>query len=170
MKAPAVRDIIDATLRREGFGEFTNHPLDRGGATKWGITLRTLRTRKSDATADDVRALTEEDARQIYLESYVQGPGFDRVPSPELQALLVDFGVVAGPGRAVKALQVALGANADGVFGSETLTLLRLGNLEGVYAAVLRQYFAHFSNVVTNNPSQLVFLRGWINRANEFVR
>lgn len=175
-----MREVIDGVLRREGFGEFTNHPADKGGATKYGVTLATLRSRKPGATIDDVRALTEEEARRIYLEDFVQRPGFDRVEEP-LRALLVDFGVTSGPSRAIRALQLAVGSHPDGNMGPNTLDSVRRADQASVYASVLRQYFGHFVNVVLNDPdviafrharpnSQLRFLRGWVNRSCEFVR
>lgn len=169
MKA-SVRDIIDATLRREGFGEFTNRAEDRGGPTKWGITLNTYRRFRENATIDDLRALTEEQARDIYWQDYVERPGFDRIVHPELRALMVDFGVTSGTVTAIKALQRALNVQADGINGVETRKALAGVDGDLVYASVLRQYFSHFAAIVVKDPSQLVWLRGWINRANEFIR
>lgn len=166
----SVRDIIDATLRREGFGEFTNRAEDKGGPTKWGITLNTYRRFKANASVDDLRALTEEQARDIYWQDYVERPGFDRIVHQGLRALMVDFGVTSGTFTAIKALQQALGVTPDGINGVETRKALAGTDSDRVYVSVLRQYFSHFATIAVNNPSQLVWLRGWINRANEFIR
>lgn len=180
MKAPTVDDIINEVLRREGHGAFTNRAADRGGPTRWGVSLKTLQSRKAGATIDDVRALTEDEARRIYLEDYVQRPGFDRLPEP-LRSLLVDFGVTSGPARAIKALQLAVGAHPDGVIGFDTRTRLSARDSASVYASVLRQYLGHFVSVALNDDeveafrkahpnTQLENLRGWWNRAAEFIR
>lgn len=179
MKEPTVWEIIDDILRREG-SEFTNRAADRGGPTRWGITLETLQRRKPNATADDVRALSEREARLIYLEDYVERPGFNSLPDP-LRPLMVDFGVTSGPRRAVKALQGAVGASMDGILGPETRALVDKFDAKVLYASVLRQYFSHFVSVVLNDnevddfiaghpKTQLRNLRGWVNRANEFIR
>lgn len=179
MKEPTVWEIIDDILRREG-SAYTNRAADRGGPTKFGITLGTYRRRKPGATADDVAALTEREARQIYIEDYVESPGFGSVPDP-LRPLLVDFGVTSGPTRAIKALQLAVGADADGVLGPETRRRMATISINLLYASVLRQYLDHFVSVALNDPAvkafreanpntQLANLRGWTNRIAEFIR
>jgi lysozyme family protein len=65
----AIDTILDEIIRREG--GYVNHPADRGGPTKYGITAQTLgRWRKLDrpATATEVKALTETEARAIYRQ------------------------------------------------------------------------------------------------------
>jgi lysozyme family protein len=179
VKEPTVWEIIDDVIRREG-PNYTNRAADRGGPTKFGITLKTLQSRKPGATADDVRALTEREARQIYIDDYVERPGFNSLPDP-LRPLLVDFGVTSGPGRAIRALQIAVGSTADGIMGPDTRQKLATYDSKDVYASVLRQYIGHFVSVVLNDKKILAFrkdhddtqienLRGWLNRASEFIR
>lgn len=59
-----------------------------------------------DATATDVRRLTEADARAIYKFSYVVEPGFDVLPSP-LDDAVIDAGVLSSQGTAARWLQDA---------------------------------------------------------------
>lgn len=171
--------IINSILVREG-SAYTDRPSDRGGPTKYGITLKTLRHSRPSATAADVQNLTEHEAREIYEQDYIVIPHFDRLPTV-LRPLLVDFGVTSGPGTASRALQTAIGAERDGLIGEDTLALLAKANVDLVYASVLRQYHAHFVSVVLADPhvsafrvaspdTQLENLRGWLNRAGEFIR
>jgi len=102
--------ILDEIIRREG--GYVNHPADRGGPTKFGITAQTLgawRKLGRAATAAEVQALTENEARAIYRQQYITGPGLDVITHPGLLHLLVDSGVHSGPKRAVQWLQSALG-------------------------------------------------------------
>jgi lysozyme family protein len=165
----SAREIIDEILRREG-STYTDHPQDNGGPTRWGITLGTLQRSQPGATADDVRNLQEHVARAIYESEYILNPGFDRVPDPWLRGLLVDFGVTSGPERAIEALQRSVGVTEDGILGPATKAALLNLPPTTVYARVLREYFKHFANVVATNPTQIRWLRGWINRACEFIR
>jgi lysozyme family protein len=105
-----VESIIDDIIRREG--GFVNHPNDRGGPTKYGITAKTLgswRQLGRVATRSEVAALIKAEAREIYRQRYIVAPGFDAITHAALQALLVDAGVHSGPRRAVRWLQEALG-------------------------------------------------------------
>jgi len=102
--------ILDEIIRREG--GYVNHQADRGGPTKFGITAQTLgawRKLGRPATASEVQALTKDEARAIYRQQYITGPGLDVITHPGLLRLLVDSGVHSGPKRAVQWLQSALG-------------------------------------------------------------
>lgn len=160
--------IIDDLIEREG-RKFTDHPSDRGRATKYGITLATLREERGPlVTTADVAKLTESEARDIYRRRYIRRPGFDLVKDDRLRALLVDFGVNSGPKRAVIALQRAIGADPDGRFGAETMKRLEGRDGPRTYAEVLRARLQLYVNIVLSDHSQLVFLRGWTNRLGEF--
>jgi lysozyme family protein len=106
---------IARVIEREGGGVYTNRPSDRGGPTRWGVTLATLEhVLGRPCTADDVRRLTATDAIQIYREEFVLRPGFDRIPDPLLREQVIDFGVVSGPARAVRWLQRVMGTPVTG--------------------------------------------------------
>lgn len=125
----ALNTLIDGILKREGWPKYTDHPADRGGPTKGGITLRTLTAwRGRPCTAADVAALTEEEVRAIYRRQYVEQPGFDRITDPALRELVVDAGVLHGQPTAALWLQRAVNAAAgralvavDGKAGPQTM-------------------------------------------------
>ena len=162
-------EILDDLIRREG-STFTDHPADRGHGTKYGITLATLREERGPAmTAADVATLTEQEAREIYRRRYIRRPGFDMVTDDRLRALLIDYGVNSGPKRAVIALQRAIGADPDGTFGADTLKRLEGKDGARTHAEVLRSRLRLYVDIVLADHSQLVFLRGWMNRLGEFL-
>lgn len=93
-----IKTMLDGIIKSEG--GYVNHPNDRGGATKYGITIATLRSWRGKAvTNTDVQNLTVEEARDIYFNRYVKAPGFLAVF--ELDAKvgyeLIDAGVLSGP-------------------------------------------------------------------------
>lgn len=164
-------DIVDAILKYEG--GFTNDPVDHGGATNFGITAADLgRWRKlgRNATVEEVRAMTVTEARAIYEQWYIADAGFGAVSDTVLRWILVDSGVLHGTRTSVKWLQQVLGVTVDGVMGSQTTTALagkdsgRVGR--GVLALRIRRYAA----IVKNEPSQMRFLEGWINRATSILQ
>lgn len=165
-----VESIIDDIIRREG--GYVNHPADRGGPTKYGITAQTLgnwRHLARAATNNEVAELTESEARAIYRQQYIIEPGFDKITNPELMALLVDSGVHSGPKQAVKWLQIALGVSSDGVIGPNTRAVMAAADQDLLYIKVLGARLRHLGRLITSDPKQSVFAAGWMNRMAEFV-
>lgn len=114
-----VSEIITGIFDREGRG-YTNNPNDKGGPTKFGITLATLAAyRRKQVTATDVSNLKEFEAREIYQDLYVNRPGFDRILSIDFDVgiELIDTGVNMGVDVAGTFLQRVLNVfNARGRF------------------------------------------------------
>jgi lysozyme family protein len=121
-------DIITGVMKAEGWDKYTNRPNDRGGPTKWGITLKAWSEwRGRECTADDVKEITEPQAREFYEMEYILAPRFNHLP--ELLAdLVIDCGVNHGPHRASKWVQKAVGAKQDGVIGPNTLLAVKDAN------------------------------------------
>ncbi|HHT0302118.1 TPA: glycoside hydrolase family 108 protein [Raoultella planticola] len=97
------KDIIfDEILGKEG--GYVNHPDDKGGPTKWGITQKTAR---AHGYLGDMRDLTRTQALEILEADYWYGPRFDQVSalSPDIAAELCDTGVNMGPAVATTMLQ-----------------------------------------------------------------
>lgn len=157
-----VDKIIDDILRREG--GLVNHKDDKGGRTNFGIAERS----HPDAWADG--EVSEAEAREIYLQKYVRGPGFDRITDPHLMAQLVDFGVNSGPSIAIQKLQGILGVKADGVLGPRTLSALAARDVREVNNALVSERVKMIGRICVKNPSQLAFLNGWLNRCFEFLK
>ncbi|MFW6021779.1 MAG: glycoside hydrolase family 108 protein, partial [Guyparkeria sp.] len=162
-------DIIDKIIEREG--GYVDHPADRGGCTNYGITLATLRRMRGDDSTDcdDVAALTEDEAREIYAEQYIDEPGFSHVKDQRLFGLLVDSGVQHGPSRAVKWLQDAAGVTADGVYGPVTTRAVNEADPRGLYRRVLARRAEHYGKTIALDPTQSAFAVGWMRRIGEFV-
>ena len=166
----AIDAILDKIIRREG--GYVHHQADRGGPTKYGITAQTLgdwRRLGRPATAAEVQALTEAEARAIYRQQYITGPGFDAITYPPLLHLLADSAVHSGPKRAVQWLQTALGVTADGVIGPQTRAALAAADPGVLYGKVLGQRLRHLGRLITRDPKQAAFAAGWLNRLAEFV-
>ena len=124
MTATNLARVLDALIFPNE-GGYVNHPLDPGGPTNLGITQATLAAHRGRAVSiADVKALTKEEAREIYRASYAKPVRFDDLPSG-LDAAVLDFAVNAGPARAVKTLQDVVGSAQDGVMGAITLAAVR---------------------------------------------
>jgi len=107
--------VLPQLKAREGGAKFTNHPSDRGGPTKYGITAAKLgewRRLGRAATADEVRNLTEAEADDIYTADFWVRPGYAAVAvlSERIAEELLDTGVNMGTGIPGKWLQRSLNA------------------------------------------------------------
>lgn len=116
--AAAVAELLDIE------GGFVDDPADRGGATKYGISLRFLKAEGAfdddgDGVADfdldmdgdidgrDIRKLTRGDAIFLYLKKFWLPIGADQLPRPLGEAVF-DQAVNGGAAAAKKLLQRAI--------------------------------------------------------------
>lgn len=171
----SVEHIIEEIIRREG--GYVNHPNDRGGPTKYGVTQKTLsRYLDRPATIEEVKNMTEETAYEIYERDYYDGPRINTLPW-SVQPIMTDAAVLYGPRRAIKFAQQIINeagfgpCSVDGVLGPITRRMVTKSVDEmGSYFinAYVEERIEFCERIVDSNPSQGVFLRGWKNRANEF--
>ena len=144
--------ILDALLAREG-SEYTDRPNDRGGPTKYGITLATLSAwRGHPVTPEDVRDLTEGEARAIYRERYIDGPRFREIRDPLLREWVIDMGVNHGTTRASEWLQEAIGGvTVDGRVGAFTLGALAQRDPVAVLLRMVARRVEFYGEILSRN-------------------
>ena len=182
----SVTDIAMEIVAREG--GYVNDPDDPGGATKYGVTIHTMRRLGLDLTGDgqvddaDVQVLTKARAVTIFVEHYFRAPGIDRLPAP-LHASVFDMYVNAGA-QAVKILQrllcdMRLPVTVDGVIGPQTIAAAQKAlaaapdHLVDAYGIARRNYYYDLADRRANSRK---YARrrdggkgGWITRAEEFI-
>jgi lysozyme family protein len=171
---------IEDIIEREG--GYIDHPADKGGPTKYGITIPTLRyywqsigaVNFPDAT--DIKELEKETAKKIYKALYVVGPNFDAIPSVLLQEQVIDAGVNHGVGLAGKLLQEALndlGAvlKVDGIVGPKTITTLNVfaAKTPIIILKFIGKRLRFYASILKSSPGQRVFAAGWFNRMAEMI-
>ncbi|SFQ29931.1 Predicted Peptidoglycan domain-containing protein [Roseivivax halotolerans] len=181
-----VRRIAEEIVAREG--GYVNDPDDPGGATKYGVTLHTMRRLGRDLDGDgrvgvsDVKALSRAEATEIFLQHYFHAPGIANLPEP-LQASVFDMQVNAGS-NAIKILQRLLcemgwRVAVDGALGPETCGAAREAHDQAgayfvdAYGIARRNYYFALAD---RRPASRKYARtraggkgGWISRAEEFI-
>ena len=169
--------LIEELIDREG--GFVDHPADRGGATRWGITEAVAR---AAGYAGAMAAMPRGVAAGIYRRSYWERPGYAGVAerAPKLAAELFDTGVNMGPAVASGFLQRALNAlnrggrdypdvAADGRIGPRTLAALdgylavrgRAGE-RVLLKAVEAMQGERYLRLAEARPANEAFLYGWL--------
>lgn len=136
---------ITKVLKSEG--GYVNHPNDKGGPTNFGITFKTYSDyRKSiSLPIKSVRDIEYPgEVHKIYKLNY-----WDKVITPDMDGkyafCLFDLAVNSGVSRAKKYHSIAK------------------GDVDKLIA--MRRDF--YNRIVKNDPTQKVFLKGWMNRINE---
>jgi lysozyme family protein len=172
-----VETLIDEVIGREG--GYSNHPADRGGATRWGVTEAVAR---AHGWAGDMRNYPRDDAVAVYRRLYWLRPGFDRVArhAPRVAAELFDTGINMGPEVAVGFLQRVLNAlnreaadypdiPADSRIGERTIAALaafigrRGPEGEKVLLKALEALQGErYLRLAEQRPANEAFLYGWL--------
>lgn len=173
----AIDRLIDEIIAREG--GYSDHPADRGGATRWGITEAVAR---AHGFTGEMRRLPREAAAAIYRRAYWHAPAFDRVSerAPLVAEEVFDTGVNMGPQVATRFLQRALTALnrngrdypdiiVDGRVGPATLAALdsylatRGPAGEHVLLKVIEaQQGERYLTLAESRPANEAFLYGWL--------
>lgn len=160
--------IQEVVLPNEG--GFVNNPADAGGPTNWGITMREYQAWKGRAVSvADIANMPQADAVSIYLVRYIKAPGFDGVQSLQLRTVLVDSAVLFGPRRPIQWLQTMLGVGVDGVMGSATLGAANASDARKLANGLACNRISFHVQRCVEDQSQLQFLKGWTDRAMEFI-
>lgn len=173
----SIEQLIAELIEREG--EYSNHPADKGGPTRWGVTEQVAR---AYGYTGDMKVLPKVTAVEIYRRRYWTDVRFDQVAAvyPTIGAELFDTGINMGQAVAAAMLQRALnllnaGASlwpdikVDGQIGPITIAGLnsykqRRGVAgEAVLLAVLDGFqVGRYADITEAHPANEVFFYGWI--------
>ncbi|MEO1676795.1 MAG: holin-associated N-acetylmuramidase [Pseudomonadota bacterium] len=181
-----VETLAKEIVAREG--GYVNDPDDPGGATKYGVTIGTMRGLGMDLNGDgrvttsDVRALSKDQAAEVFLEHYFARPRISALPQV-LQPSVFDMYVNAGA-NAVRILQRLLNEMGediavDGAIGPKTIAAAKAAtsraphHIADAYGIARRNYYYSLAD---RRPSSRKYARrrdggkgGWITRAEEFI-
>jgi lysozyme family protein len=162
-------DAIKPVLEAEG--GYINHPNDRGGATNFGITRATLANwLKKPVSDQDVKNLTQKEAEDIYKANYWNPIKGDEIKSQTVANILFDQAVNRGPSAAVKAMQKVLKVGQDGVVGPATLKAMNDKDDKKLALEYVMDAQINYARIVKRNPSQAVFIEGWLNRTHKLLK
>lgn len=147
---------------------FTEDPIDLGGATKFGITKRTLEDfRGHPVSVQEVADLTESEAIDIGVAIFAVESGLAGIIDARLRLACLDYAFHAGWVPAIRALQTAVGESVDGVCGPLTLKAANLQRIPQLTAqAICTTREQKLLAFIRKLPSQAKFALGWWSRVN----
>lgn len=151
-------------------GGFVDDKSDEGGATNFGVSLRFYRKRiNPDATADDIKRLTIDDASKIYKQYFWDKQPFEQINDQQLCNRLFDLAVNCGSAYAVGMLQKAVNKLftpklvVDGQLGPKSINAINRLVPTDLYFNLIEQAKAHYEDLANQGQNHR-FLHGWLNR------
>lgn len=154
-------------------GGFVNDPIDAGGATNKGVTIATWRAcgydkdGDGDIDVDDMRLLTVADATMVLKRYYWDRWQADRIENQSVADILVDW-VWASGVHGIKIPQRILGVSVDGKVGNQTIAAVNAAEPSELFKKIWLARKDFLNGIVQRNPSQKRFIKGWLNRLNDF--
>lgn len=145
---------FDALLGHEG--GYSDHPDDPGGKTRYGITEAVARRA---GYRGDMRELPLDLAKRIALEEYWRPAGCDEWPDA-IRFDVFDVAYNSGVATAIKMVQRAAFAEADGVIGPKTRVAVKAIDPLRLYARISGARLQY----LTDLPTWPTFGKGWARR------
>lgn len=146
---------------------YSDHPNDRGGETKYGISKRAH-------SHLDIPNLTLDQAADIYFKDYWMAARCPSINSTAIRLELFDSAVLHGVQRAIRFLQAACNRlrvtpneelEVDGKLGPATMTAINRWRYPMSLVMVQNlEQAAFIHHLIDEDPTQAVNYRGWLKR------
>ncbi|MDE6734824.1 MAG: hypothetical protein K2J64_05090 [Desulfovibrio sp.] len=174
-------------------GGLSDHPADRGGLTAYGATIGFVQEIAATASGKNflqaigvalpvtkavMQQLRPEQAAAMFRHEFWDTLRLDELPFRHV-ALLYDAAVNSGRKQAVKLSQRGYnrcvgpqGArlDEDGILGPLTRKALQNTDTDAVVRAIIEARRDLYRAIVERTPVQRVFLKGWLNRADDLEK
>lgn len=148
--------------------KYTNNKKDKGGPTKYGITLATWRRVGYDKNGDgvlneeDVKLLTKDDFHRVFKQNFWNACKADKIQDQSVANMLVDFAYNSGVKRAATYLQLTLGITADGIIGNKTLFAINKSNGKRLFERFKKTREDYLKSIAKGEQKD--YLDGWLRR------
>jgi lysozyme family protein len=178
--ASALDYVLGNECNPHNIDEVTSNPNDAGGLTKYGVSLRFIRSLEIEklhsygiysTEVDDIINLTMEQAINIYKGEFWDSAQFQYILNQDNCNYIFDMAVNMGLAPAIKCAQRSCWSvmkkraiiEDDGILGDQTIAVI---NTCGIYLlpAMRSERAGYYKLLVEHNPSQASNLQGWLNR------
>ena len=176
---------IETVLRHEG--GFVNDPVDPGGATNWGISLRYLKARgdligdgwddgdlNKDGKVDiiDIKMMTREQAIWLYRTGFWDRHGYENITDYYVAEKAFDMGVNMGTVQAGRLVQRAANhfgkrLTVDGILGPMSIAAINSIEPRFLLREIRFNHINFYLTLIERRPELGRFRNGWLRRASE---
>jgi lysozyme family protein len=164
-------NAVNIVLKLEGKG-LSDHPMDKGGKTRYGITQSVYDGYRDKAHLphQNVDLISLNEVKYIYKNSYYYKVNANEM-SPKLATVMLDTAINLGYGNAYVIIQRALGIVDTGAEASHwgELTDYSFNNLsvsqeDELAKRIIFERMRSRYNIVSKDKTQASFLNGWLGR------
>ena len=149
-------------------GGYSDHPEDRGSHTMMGVTLSTYQQYcGKEKTIKDLRNMSFGTWEDIMKDLYWDKCRADEIENQSVAEITVDWCVNSGLVGLRKVQEIA-GVKPDGIAGPKTLAAINGANQKELFDRIFAARNQFYINIVKRNPTQKVFMNGWMNRLHKF--
>lgn len=164
-------ETVEALFERAKKTGWSDHPLDKGGATMCDVTLTTYidYCRRKGLPMPDKESLRNIPLLHwidILKSAYWNMWKADLIYNQSLADILVDW-VWSSGGASIKAAQRVIGVNPDGIVGHDTVAAVNSQDYSILFSKLHDARVEYVQEIVRRNPSQKIWLKGWLNRIND---
>lgn len=172
-------------LERKHEGYYVNHPNDKGGETYAGVARNIHPTWQGWLPIDRYKATLGRALRtneeipglELYVQAFYKNlwdsKNFAAIKNQDVANIVYDFYINSGNTGIKKTQEVlrdVFNANiaVDGQIGPQTIAAINAQDPAKLNDAIKEKRIAFYHSLVSNNPTQAVFLTGWLARINSF--
>ncbi len=174
---PNYKEIVPFILRWEG-GE-VNDPADSGGHTNKGITRDTFNLLSQKVlgkapTLANFRGMTRSDAELFIKHFWDKATYNNSIRSQKIAETLTTWfwgSGATGLKNFQRLVNTTFNKNLtiDGVIGKNTAAIINSVDHDKLFNEALKAREQFFRNLAARRPKDQKFLRGWLNRLNDFT-
>ncbi len=164
-------ETVEALFERARKTGWSDHPLDKGGATMCDVTLKTYivycrRKGLPEPDKERLRNIPFTHWMDILKSAYWDMWKADLINNQSIADILVDW-VWASGGASIKAAQRVIGVNPDGIIGHATVMAVNSQDPGIIFPRLHDARIEYVQEIVRRNPDQKIWLKGWMNRIND---
>ncbi len=177
MEKADYRKYVPFVLRWEG--GVSDNAADRGGLTYKGITYATYNllcktVLKKDPSREHFLSLTDEEVGLFVKYYWDKSTNNNQIASQKIAEAITSW--FWGSGRLglmwyQRMLNKEYGCKlvVDGIIGRASIEAINSIDPDSLFRMSIKYRRERFYTIVNNNPSQKIFLKGWLNRLRAFA-
>jgi len=178
MEKADYRKYVPFVLRWEG--GVSNNAADRGGLTYKGITYKTYNALcktvlKKDPHREHFLSLTDEEVGLFVKHYWDKSTNNNQIASQKIAEAITSWHWGSGK-LGLMWYQQMLNKEyncklvVDGIIGRASIVAINSIDPDSLFQMSIKYRRDRFYTIVKNNPSQKVFLKGWLNRLRYFAK